>query len=441
MKNLKMQFRHCLGSIASVATLWSSGALVHAHDAHAGPSSLQTDADRLREEVARQRQAEIDRAVAEAVAREQVRSLFTAATRAEALLKDVQRDRIALASRVQQLRTSADGVRLARDPEFVRAFGSVQSQVISAGSPSSLRVETIGTIVSALRDELEKPSVGTTPTEAGYQVVFSALAWAEEEKSRIAGANALIDEALTKAAAQVPAGSPTLDAVLRAADAERVRVWLAEREKLTDAARAEVDRSIMETLREEARRLAESRFDEEVALLRADSARQQADAAARIERLQNELAQIVADRRKEKAIADTQIASTENEAQRIELERRCNDAEVTALLAPFLTHGYWQPNRASPRGDKVMNIGPMSLNRLTDIGALDRSEQGLSKLIVIACYRDNDRPHWEMESASRKPISQVFRSLTPDQIERVKKAQNMLHDLGPTMVRLGKLAP
>src|SRR5262249_20718639 len=105
------------------------------------------------------------------------------------------------------------------------------------------------------------------------------------------------------------------------------------------------------------------------------------------------------------------------------------------LLAPFLAKGYWQP------GDKIgrnTDLVPISYSKLTSFGALQPGSNGIKKLLQVATNDikygifDKERPRW--------PYTSDMRKIKGEQLEEVKKAQQLLIELGEVMVQEGLLS-
>ncbi len=110
--------------------------------------------------------------------------------------------------------------------------------------------------------------------------------------------------------------------------------------------------------------------------------------------------------------------------------------EVTALLAPFLTHRYVQPREMAGttlRFKKTVDESPISLTALNGINALADSEAGLVRLATLGGHWQLSEPRWSMKSQAKY--------WSDEDREMLKKAQDMLRIYGPTLVQQGLLAP
>jgi hypothetical protein len=154
-------------------------------------------------------------------------------------------------------------------------------------------------------------------------------------------------------------------------------------------------------------------------------------------RLKNALAEI--ERSKKMAAAtrtasdvETDLAAKKvlDEAAKKKRMDQCRDPEVQRLLAPFLAEGYTQPNVEGLQPDKL----PISYSKLVSCNALQPDRTGLIRLLTVATWTgDRVRPRWG--------YTPFFDKLEANQLEEIKKAQQYLRDLGPTMVELKMLAP
>lgn len=118
-----------------------------------------------------------------------------------------------------------------------------------------------------------------------------------------------------------------------------------------------------------------------------------------------------------------------------ELIRRADSAEVASVLAPFLHSRDIQPEMAggSLKLRKTFDSRPMSLSALQGIGALSTDLDGLKRLAKAGGDRDLTGPRWSV-------YSQPYHWSESDK-KMLQDAQNLLLELGPTLVELGKLSP
>ena len=148
--------------------------------------------------------------------------------------------------------------------------------------------------------------------------------------------------------------------------------------------------------------------------------------------LKRELEKREATNKLEQTKTTIEIRNVEEEAQKLVLKKKASTPEVQAKLGPFITPGY-----SLPRGKISVEKKPYSLSVLQGTGALDPSQGGMEKLILIAIDPlDKLRPRWKRYQGG---VREYFKK--PDEIERVRDVQNLLIELGPVLVEMGKLSP
>ena len=108
--------------------------------------------------------------------------------------------------------------------------------------------------------------------------------------------------------------------------------------------------------------------------------------------------------------------------------KRCQQKDVQILLLPFISPGHLQS-----RGRQTIEPKGISYTSLLSGGALEPSIDGIKKLVQVASQHDPHRPRWQLD-----PI--MIKSFSLEQMERIKKAQKLLRELGPIMVELNLLS-
>jgi hypothetical protein len=129
--------------------------------------------------------------------------------------------------------------------------------------------------------------------------------------------------------------------------------------------------------------------------------------------------------------AERKVAAEEatDEALKVKLRAKAKDPKIQAKLAPFTTPGYVQ------FGSDSYDKAPISYSGLMQYGALNPSKTGLQKLATIAKSReDKVRPRWHF----RIDQPSGWDKTTSDR-EMVTEAQQLLIELGPTLVEMGLL--
>ena len=123
------------------------------------------------------------------------------------------------------------------------------------------------------------------------------------------------------------------------------------------------------------------------------------------------------------------IREAEKETQLAELRALLKEGKTRQLLAPFITPGYFQPDR-SISAKKV----PISYSKLVSAGCLEESERGLDRLRnLVKDNTDKVRPRWD--------VNQYLENLPTESYEKLVNAQTFLRDHGELMVELGALSP
>ncbi len=123
------------------------------------------------------------------------------------------------------------------------------------------------------------------------------------------------------------------------------------------------------------------------------------------------------------------------EERELELERRATSPEIASLLAPFLHSRDVQPRMSggSLQLRRTFESMPTSLSALRGMGALDKSNDGLKRLAKAGGDRKLSPPKWAVHSQPGN-WSQADKTM-------LQEAQAALVELGPTLVRLGRLSP
>lgn len=131
-------------------------------------------------------------------------------------------------------------------------------------------------------------------------------------------------------------------------------------------------------------------------------------------------------RNAERKVAAEQAA---DEALKVKLRAKAKDPKIQAKLAAFTTPGYLQFGKDS------YEKAPLSFSGLMQSGALSPSKSGLQKLVLVARNQeDRVRPRWHFHFDNMKG----WEKNTEDR-EMVMEAQQLLIELGPTLVEMGLL--
>lgn len=141
------------------------------------------------------------------------------------------------------------------------------------------------------------------------------------------------------------------------------------------------------------------------------------------------------------AKAKAEIERKKNEAEHARLVAKAKTPEVKRYLATFLAKSYFQPtgNYLSIRYERTTEELPVSFTRIDSSGALDPSVQGLRTLVILASAGFSPPNNWHGRPPWNFDIG-TFSWSKSDQ-DFIQKAQDLLRELGPTLVELKMLAP
>lgn len=331
-----------------------------------------------------------------------------------------------LSSEALALKSSDAGRAIAVQPDLVpqakRLYENDLASLPTAGEITS-RLEGVRRIEQQLVDSL---GTGYEPDSQLVSTAQSTGRWAEDSLSKVRRTQALVasltsEGAVKSGGAALPSSAPTLAvAISQLAQGETATRTRAIVEK-TAVAVTEATVTLAEAEAKKIRDKAKAEADE---ILRA--AREEAAATKRATAIEEAKSKI------EDSKAEVKVKRAENEAERVLLRERATDPSLRAKLAPFITPGY----QILPKGMSVEKV-PHSYTQLTASGALDQTMDGLQKLVNIAHTRtDIVRPRWKFKFNSPAGWKK-----TPDDIEQVKEAQQLLIELGPVLVEMGMLAP
>ncbi|RIK67126.1 MAG: hypothetical protein DCC65_07865 [Planctomycetota bacterium] len=424
--------------------------LLSARYAHAQSAEAKDRAQAESREAERQRRQR----EAEDARTKQLIERFSASVKDTSALLQKLEDRVAvLDKQTQDLLTNDDGKRLAQDKLAFFAYLRVREEPIASLEQVRARKEQADAILQTLEAELKRVNVGWLPDETQRRDVDGLYFWGRDRLEQIERQEALLANAIARSPKEANLSeAKTLDVVIREYEARQMESWLAAkvqgaesaqaegREKIRESARiAELEKAALEAerlLKEERAKLASMKAEYELMLQkreteeykrRVETETKLRDLAAEVDRLKQ---MADAQRFAKDAEAKGEVAKTMSEAQKQLLIQKCNDPEVRRILAPFLAEGYTQPGLSGQQPDRV----PISLNRLAGFGALNPDKRGMCQLIIVATWKvDKVRPRW--------PVPVDFDRLTPEQIEMVKKAQQLLIELGPILVEQKMLSP
>lgn len=416
------------------------------------PSGVEDDARRAeRERRQKEEQDQRTRRLLQQFA-DQVQTTSDLLERLEKRLKE-------LTTRLEALETSDDGKKIAADDDAFKAYLRLVETPIAAPEQIATRRKAVDSVLTGLRAELKRESVGFLPDQTVQADIYESHFWAKERLGLILEHVNWIDAAIAKAPKERDLASlRTLKEARRDYDAEQLQARARARARGEESARAESETMIAESAREaelqraaaEAQRLLkEARA--EIEALRTDfearmkerEAEQQRRIGDAEKRYQDEVASLrreleLAKAERDKADVEAKIKREEvtAEARKKELTKKAEDPQVLATLAPFTTKGYWQPGVA--RGQAI-DLVPVSLSKLRAIGALNPGADGLQTLLTCATNEYHKKGHDQVRP--RWPYPPRLRDLKPEQLEEVKKAQGYLIEMGDILVEKGQLSP
>lgn len=329
---------------------------------------------------------------ARAHAKSRQRTFLAQAREVWRLLDECDQELKVWSDQVMPLLENETGRKLAADPSLVRQFKAVYSQ----DRPSP---ELAGELRTAL-DDLAAPM---------------KLALDDEHDVRI----------------------PQVDSV------EELKRLHAEARTLRDGLRA--PRQRLDALVSAARPLQ----PQEASLQKAIIELQNAELLAETRKIESEVAEANRMATAGKAKAAVKLVETEAQAaieakvaaaEKTRLIAKSKSPEVKRYLATFLAKSYFQPkgNYLSVQYERTTDDLPMSFTRIESSGALDPSVNGLRTLVVLASAGFSPPNNWHGRPPWQFDI-QTFTWSKSDQ-EFIQKAQDLLRELGPTMVELEMLA-
>ena len=120
------------------------------------------------------------------------------------------------------------------------------------------------------------------------------------------------------------------------------------------------------------------------------------------------------------------------EAQKKVLREKASRVDLRNQLAAYLTPGYFlPPARGAMGSQRSYDKKPMSYGRLSELGALNPTMDGLHTFVAIGVNRGNDRPR-----LNEQFLLQYWDRMT-GLLEQAKGLQQLMIELGPTWVEMG----
>jgi hypothetical protein len=342
------------------------------------------------------------------------------------------------------LGTNEAGRTVALHPELVRLAG----RVFESGLPEIPPEPDITTRLEAVRriEQQVLDARGTTyePAPALSVTVQNAAFWAEQAVQKLVqvrdALGSLVRESKVKfTRATLTAESLTLSAAIakrnEAVVADELRLaeqtaWAARTNALVTTADANAVATKAQAEAEAAAMITRARAEAEKIIAAANREAEETrrklaeEEAARDREWQQRLADL-----KLLAATNQVVAQAKtNQARNVELRQKAATPDVQLALAPFITPGYSQVQGMG------IELKPLSYSALDGAGALAPDIRGLTHLLTIAwTSKDKVRPRWK--------LNPTLFTRHPDQIEKVKQAQDLLIELGPVLVEMGQLQP
>ncbi len=157
---------------------------------------------------------------------------------------------------------------------------------------------------------------------------------------------------------------------------------------------------------------------------------------ARLEALNRRIAEEAEREVENEAKRKAAEAASEQQAEaKAKLVAEARSTEVQRILQPFLTRRTLQPRLAgsSVQFRTTLEEQPISFSALENVGALAESVNGLLTLARIGSHRELSQPRWNYSSSPR--------TWSDDTRQQLRRAQDLLRRLGPSLVEEGLLSP
>ncbi len=377
------------------------------------------------------------------------------------LFKRLDTKATAWSDTTKALLTNEEGRRIAADGTSLMGVLRIYQAAPVPADELSARTKVVDSILSDLHREAERPDVGFLPSDRTQDELLDNFYWARSQLARLSENETTLQTLVAKAPKLSDAAKArTLEDAIRDYNAdyfsfinnsiikgkseakEQSEQIVVEKARLAELERArdEADRLYKDTLSKiETMRLD---FDLELKRKRAEDEKRLAEAEVRYNDLMAELERTKklaeANRRVEDAKAEAKSSRLGLEADKTLDKQRCEDPEVKRLLAPFLAHGKYQPGM-NKEEMLTADSKAISLSRLRSYGALEPGPTGIQKLLEVATNKPLQRPIDTIRT--RWGFKPRLRDNSPESVDEIKKAQQLLNELGPTMVELGMLQP
>lgn len=391
---------------------------------HGEQAKVQANLDTL---LAKQKQDQIDRIKAadeskRALAVNRQNEVLAQARVATNALGQLVTQVSALIDEATALKTSEDGKRVALHRQLVsqaRAFYEIQLPTLPQLDELTTKLESARRIEQQLVSHLGTAFEPEAATSVEAQnLAVSANQYLQKVTQTRAILTSLLQESKVKfTKGAVDANSPTLeDAITHLTGSEAALA----RQNLADKTAEAKDQATETVAKAEAERII-SEAKQEAEKIRAEAEEKKAE-------LEMELAIKKADQQTKAAKTKVAVQSAADEAQKVQLRKKASETQVQQKLAPFTTPGYWQLNTFS------LDKKPMSFSKIQGTGALEATQKGGATMaLIVSTSADKVRPRWN--------VNPHLYTKSPAAIEKIREAQQLLIELGPILVEMGKLEP
>jgi len=369
------------------------------------------------------------------------------AQEAQSTLEKIRNDTKDLLNRIETLKTSEEGKRIATDPVLLVRVRNVKNRPVTTLAEVASRLNKVSSQIQRMQAYNEGPDLGALPPKQSRDEIAEQLYWARDASKRLSKQLKELDMVVQEA----PQGrDPAKSKPLAQALAEYEATWpiiLAESDILgTEMAYEQSKQLLVDAV--VASKLALALVEAERIKAENQMLIMQMQTEAEISRMQlerelqrklneattvyeDEIASLKVELEKANARRDLDMAKEEREVQKIKnlaaqerLLKQVESLEVQRLLLALFEPGYWEPG--SYHGSDRRQ--PMSLNALSEFDALTPTTHGQSRLLfVLTTTDDKVRTRW--------PLSKRLDSITPEQRDTLVQAQDLLIKLGPTMVK------
>jgi hypothetical protein len=369
--------------------------------------------------------------------------------------------------RIESLKTSDDGKRLATDPHFVRDFIARSEETRVTPAQIKEKENAITQIHKAIQAEEAKPNVGFLPDRQLVDEVEEVSKWANTHLALVNRDLAWIDAAVAKAPQEMELKTAKSLQVAMRDELARQEALLMEAKR---AGEEGAQHAAAATMNEKAKELETLRQQQKIeGLLRASQTEIQMmrlqneldrkrrelqeremrtqvelEYKDRIAALERRVLEAEAQRKHDDAEAAVKVGKIDNNADKLRRIAKFESAEVqqriNSSLLPFTTPGYRQLGKdAKDSIDKL----PLSLASIKASGGLNKTGDGLAMLLRIgtkegagAIDEEEARPAWQLHDSHYG-----FGELSSADKDFVRQAQSDLIDFGDIMVERGLLSP